>query len=550
MRASTLCLLLLLATTTAAFSALGATQRFVITAPATGNLGEPFNFTVTAADEAGNPTGDYTGSVEFASHGVTVPASYTFTPADGGTKTFTGTPTRGGHVLFNLYDVDHPGIAATHSMEIACPGFTVTASNDGPICPGETPTLTASTSATGVTFDWQGPRFWQAYGQTVEGRADYGGTYIVIMSHPNGCRTFAETEVVLTSTPPNVQADQESCAGGEQVFTLYDAATNGPYSNIVWSVTGGQLVSGQGTESVTVVSQYDSNVPGPQFVQVDFAATNGAGCAVERRVIHEIHPRPAATIDTASGGCAGSTLLAKAVGASNQSYAWSIENGTILETHDDDEILYTVSGSGPAVITLVVTDPYCTSTITRSVNASGPAATIASAEYETCAGEEVQIPVTLTGAPPFTIAWSDGPLQTGVTGSFTRTVAPAESTHYSIVSITDANCSSENETGTVTVTAREDAVITRQPAGTTVFRGNRATLSVGVSPDPTAVQWYRGARGDRNNPVSGGTSLQLLTPPIAQETSFWAEIQTSCGSVMSNAATVKISSRRRAARHP
>ncbi len=540
----------------------GATQRFVITAPATGNIGEPFNFTVTAVDANGNLTTDYTGTVEFQSHGVTRPANYTFTPADVGTKTFTSTPDRGGYVLFNVYDVEYIGIAHSHSMQIACPGFTVTASNDGPVCPNEAPTLTASTTETGVTFHWQGPRFWSASGQVVSGVMNYAGTYLVVMSHPNGCSASAETDVTLSSTNPDVQAVSDplhACDTLEKTFAIVDTATNGPYTNIVWSVIGsGSIVSGQGTPSVTLLAHYDENGTPWQSLHLYLSATNGAGCAIDNDLVEShifVYPRPVATIDTPSSACAGTTHTAKPVLApspidSRPAYAWSIENGTITQfDQTSGEIRYTVSGEGDAVLTLVTTDAYCSYTTTATVS-PGPSATIASASYDICAGEPVEIPVTLTGQAPFTIGLSDGAIQTCVSSSFTRTVTPNENTHYSIVSLSDANCSGGTGTGNVEVTTRNDAVITEQPANTAVSRGARATLTVGVEPDATAIQWYHGLPGDHSQPVSGGTSLELTTPPITQTTSFWAEIETSCGTIASNAATVTVSSRRRAARHP
>ena len=83
-----------------------------------------------------------------------------------------------------------------------------------------------------------------------------------------------------------------------------------------------------------------------------------------------------------------------------------------------------------------------------------------------------------------------------------------------------------------------------------VGRGASATLSIEAEPEATEVQWYRGLPGDRSNPVLGASSPVFHTPPIDRVTTFWAEIETSCGVMMSNAATVKVESRRRAARHP
>lgn len=538
----------------------GATQHFVINAPTTGNLGETFTFTVTAVDDNGNVTPDYTGTVSFAAHGVTRPADATFTLADAGVKTFSATPNRGGSAFFNVFDVDYIGIADSHSMTIACPGFTVTASNNGPVCPNQPPTLTASTNETGVTFDWQGPRFWSASGPVVQGVTNYEGTYSVSMRHSNGCTAFAETFVTQTSTNPDVERVSEPswfCDQMEKTYAIVDSATNGPYTNIVWSVNGsGSIVAGQGTTSVTILPDFNESGPSFQQINLYLSATNGAGCVIETRLVDsniDVYRLPEVTIETPASACPGPTLTAKPVSAPTTSsaltYNWTIENGTITERNQTTgEIRYKVSGAGDAVLTLVVNDPHCSYTTSATVSA-GPSATIASASYDICEGEAVQIPVTLHGQAPFTIGWSDGPVQT-VNGSVTRTVAPDSATSYSIVSISDANCSSGGTTGSVEVTTRNAAAITQQPVSTTVARGERATLTVGVTPEPIAVQWYRGARGDQSNPVSGATSLTFQTAPITQNTTFWAEIRTSCGTIASNAATVSISSRRRAVRHP
>jgi len=65
-----------------------------LVAPAIATAGSPFALTVIAADPFGNPDPNFTGTVHFASTdttaGVSLPADYTFSAADGGTHTFTG----------------------------------------------------------------------------------------------------------------------------------------------------------------------------------------------------------------------------------------------------------------------------------------------------------------------------------------------------------------------------------------------------------------------------------------------------------------------------
>lgn len=541
-----------------------ATQRFVVSGPSTGNLGEPFNFTIVATDSYFNPTGDYTGTIEIEAYGVNVPSSATFTAADGGSKTLSGTPTRGGAVNIVLRDATYIGMVGSHSLEVACPGFTVTASNNGPVCPNVAPALTASTTETGVSFHWTGPSLFSADGQVVSGRSNYEGPYTVQMTHPNGCSATATTTVALNSTRPNVQSVDGDpnfmCDGTARTFTIADADRNGPYTNIDWTLdpsSSGHIVSGQGTPTVTVAGEYRLGDVPFQGIRLYLTATNGAGCEFVNDSSEHVfvYQRPVTTIETPANGCPGATYTAIPHTVPLPSdlaitYQWSIANGTITEFNmPAGDIRYTVSGEGDAVLTLTANSPYCSYTTTRTITA-GPSATIGSTSHTICAGEPVQIPVVLTGQAPFTIGWSDGALQTGISSSFTRTVMPSQTTNYSIVSVSDANCSGASGTGSVEVTARDAALIAQQPKDTVVPRGSRATLTVDVEPDATAIQWYRGLPGDRSQPVNGGTSLELLTPPITQNTTFWVEIETSCGTVTSDAATVNVRSRRRAVEHP
>jgi len=73
-----------------------------------------------------------------------------------------------------------------------------------------------------------------------------------------------------------------------------------------------------------------------------------------------------------------------------------------------------------------------------------------------CAGQPRQISAALTGNPPWTLNWSDGVLQSGLTSSpAVRTVAPAVTTTYSLLSVSDPR-------GAGTVSG--SAVVTVNPA--------------------------------------------------------------------------------------
>lgn len=89
-------------------------------------------------------------------------------------------------------------------------------------------------------------------------------------------------------------------------------------------------------------------------------------------------------------------------------------------------------GDSDVVVNGTITDP------------GGPAAvTVATASVSggasTCAGQSAQVQASLTGAPPWSVSWSDGQAETGLTTSpVTRTVSPVVTTTYTVTALTDA----------------------------------------------------------------------------------------------------------------
>jgi len=71
------------------------------------------------------------------------------------------------------------------------------------------------------------------------------------------------------------------------------------------------------------------------------------------------------------------------------------------------------------------------------------------------------------------------------------------------------------------------AVITTQPASTTIKTGTSSTLSVvgalglGTS---LSYQWYQGASGTTTSPISSATSASYTTPALSAATSYWVKV--------------------------
>lgn len=93
--------------------------------------------------------------------------------------------------------------------------------------------------------------------------------------------------------------------------------------------------------------------------------------------------------------------------------------------------------------------------------------------------------------------------------------------------------------------------IVDQPDSLVIRSGTRATFGVVVSGTaPLQYQWFRGPKGDVNDPV--GISLpSYVSAPIVSTTPYWVHVSNACGSVDSETAVVTLfPNRRRAVGHP
>jgi hypothetical protein len=86
---------------------------------------------------------------------------------------------------------------------------------------------------------------------------------------------------------------------------------------------------------------------------------------------------------------------------------------------------------------------------------------------------------------------------------------------------------------------RRQPAFTTQPASTMSYTGASTTLSVAAT-YATDYQWYVGAAGDTNNPISGATGASYTTPALSSSTSYWVRISNPVGSTASATATITL----------
>ncbi|KAA0250341.1 MAG: hypothetical protein EDX89_22975, partial [Acidobacteria bacterium] len=124
------------------------------------------------------------------------------------------------------------------------------AGNNGPLCPGATLNLTASTVA-GATYSWTGPLGFSSTDQNpsiTNVQPNQAGTYSVVAIDA-GCPSIPATTAVVVRNPSvTISAPPSLCPTSVGVASVPDAGTGATYA---WTVTNGTIQSGQGTRFLT-----------------------------------------------------------------------------------------------------------------------------------------------------------------------------------------------------------------------------------------------------------------------------------------------------------
>jgi hypothetical protein len=128
-------------------------------------------------------------------------------------------------------------------------------------------------------------------------------------------------------------------------------------------------------------------------------------------------------------------------------YHWTL-NGTTLS--ESPTVLLPALGAGAYELGVIVGQGACTATDFLTLTVAGPTARV-SGDRAICSVSAALIEATLEGTPPWSLTWSDGFTETGLTTSSLRTVRPAQTTTYTVTAVSDAQCAG-TASGSATIT--------------------------------------------------------------------------------------------------
>jgi hypothetical protein len=222
-----------------------------------------------------------------------------------------------------------------YTTQTGMTGYTWTISTGG--------TITAGSTTNSITVTW-----------TTAGTKTVTVNYV----NGNGCTaaTPAAYTVNVSALPiPTITGPNVVCSSSTGVIYTTEAGM----TNYAWTVSiGGTILSGQGTNTVTVAWPYAGN----RTLSVNY--TNPSGCSATAPTIFNVTINPAAipVIGSSNTPCINSTNNQYYTNGGMLNYVWAISTGgTIVSGQGTNTINVTWSGVGAQWVSVTYTNTYgCT----------------------------------------------------------------------------------------------------------------------------------------------------------------------------------------------
>ena len=179
------------------------------------------------------------------------------------------------------------------------------------------------------------------------------GTQYVYVNYTdaNGCTAEdpAEYPVTVHALPvPSLSGSTSECDGTTGVVYTTDAGQSG-YS---WTITGGLITSGLGTNSIVVTW----NTPGVQTITVDYTDGNGCNASSPTELNVTVLPLPVPTVSGSSSVCVNATNVEYSTESGMSNYQWTVSaGGTIVGSSTNNTVYINWNTVGSQSLTVTYT---------------------------------------------------------------------------------------------------------------------------------------------------------------------------------------------------
>lgn len=241
-------------------------------------------------------------------------------------------------------------------------------------------TLTGGQGTTSITFD----------------AASSGSTIIQLVAAFGSCINPVSVSVPIRPLPDvTISAPAAVCAGSTSVTASVPANAGATFT---WTVNGGTLTGGQGTNSIT----FDAPTAGIVILGVSATAN---GCSNGSSANVTVDSLPAPVITAPSSMTANTSDSAKVGFNPSATFLWSITNGSITGGQGTEEITFT-AGAGPlTVISITETSGSCSKSTSSNVTVIPPIVITTPSLPIGSTGSPYSAQLTATGGSG-TITWS------------------------------------------------------------------------------------------------------------------------------------------------
>ncbi|HSY51592.1 MAG TPA: hypothetical protein VLC46_22510 [Thermoanaerobaculia bacterium] len=447
----------------------------------------------------------------------------------------------------------------TATITICQPPSAISLSGGGEIVRGQSMTLFASSTGTGITYQWyQGsasdtstPIYNGAQSITVNPQSLTN--YWVRVSGTCGSRDSA-TVTVNVCAAPTITSQPQSVSvfsGGTTTLSVSASVATATPLTYQW------YIGASGTTSSPISGATSSSYTTPALTTDTSywvaVSSDICGPTLSDAATVSICPLPptmtGAPSQSISLGQTAHLVIPPFSPSTGDTYFWyqgaAGDTSHPLGDYSGDWGPYNYIDVSPAVTTQYwaqIKNGTCiASTGTTTVSVCIPTITQQPASLMINSGQTTTLTVAANTAG-LTYHWYQGasgntsvPVGTN-SPTFTTPALTATTSYWVLVTGT---CGQSVSSNTATVTICQTPAITVQPAGTSLVRGYSTTLSVSATGTGLSYQWYLGTSGNTSNPLAGNTNSYTVTNP-QNPVDYWVKVSGTCGTAV-NSATAHIS---------